>query len=134
VVLDASTALSWMFDDERDAEARAGADAVLEHGAIAPGIWRWEIQNALLAAERRMRISIDEVSSRLAELAAFPIEIDPAGPRLEFGQELDIARRFGLSVYDAAYVELALRRGFRLMTRDAKLIAAADSLKIRWKR
>jgi predicted nucleic acid-binding protein len=133
IVLDASTALSWIFQDERDALARSSASAVLEHGAHVPALWCWEIQNALLTAERRKRITSSSVATIARQLETLPIEIEPVGPTLTLGGELDIARRLELSVYDAAYVELALRRGLRLMTRDSKLSKVADSLKIRWK-
>ncbi len=132
VVLDASTVLSWSFVDERDAKARASARVVLDEGAVVPAIWCLEIQNALLAAERRKRVTVAEVATILHQLAALPIEIEPVGPTLTFGGELDTARRMDLSVYDAAYLELGLRRGMKVMTRDAKLGGAAEKLRIRW--
>jgi len=132
-VLDASTALSWAIQQERDALARTGAVAILSHGAIVPAIWRWEVQNALLVAERDGRITSSDIEAALQDLVALPIEIDSIGPSPTFGAELDIARRMALTLYDAAYIELALRRNSKLMTRDRKLGAAADALKIRWK-
>lgn len=124
--------LAWTFIDERDANARASAKAVIEEGAVVPAIWHWEIQNALLTAERRKRIAGADVAMVLQHLASLPIEIEPIGPAFSFGAETDIARRMNLSVYDAAYLDLSLRRGMRLMTRDTKLGAAADILRIRW--
>jgi predicted nucleic acid-binding protein len=132
IVLDASTVLAWVFVDERDNSARASAKAIIEEGAIVPAIWCWEIQNALLSAERRKRIAVADVATVLEQLSSLPIEIEPIGPAVTFGAELDVARRMNLSVYDAAYLDLALRRGMRLMTRDTKLGGAADILRIRW--
>jgi len=132
VVLDASTVLSWSFVDERDANARASAKVVLAEGAVVPVIWYLETQNALLTAERRKRLTATEVVTIWQQLAALPIEIEPIGPALTFGGELDTARRMDLSVYDAAYLELGLRRGMKVMTRDARLGAAAEKLRIRW--
>ena len=131
-VLDASIALSWIFEDERDAVARASASAVLDAGAVVPPIWSYEVENALLMAERRGRLSSTDVSAKLRQLEALPIERDPCGPTLKFGSTAELARRLQLSVYDATYIDLALRRGLRLMTREKKLLDAADTLKIRW--
>lgn len=132
VVLDASSALSWIFVDERDAVSRAIANVVVQEGAIVPSLWRWEVQNALVVAERRGRISSGDVAAALNTLVALPIEVEPAGSSLAFGNEAETARRFNLSVYDAAYVELALRRSFLIATRDGNLARAAEALGIKW--
>ena len=132
-ILDASTALAWAFPEERDASARASARAVLDEGAVVPAIWCWEVQNALLSAERRKRIARTDAAAVLQRFAALPIEIEPIGPAISFGAEMETARRMQLSVYDAAYLELGLRRGMMVMTRDGKLGKAADHLRIRWK-
>jgi predicted nucleic acid-binding protein len=132
LVLDASAVLPWIFADERDAEALALAEAVLVDGAIVPALWRWEVQNALLVAQRRGRIAPNALDGALEYLRALPIETEPVGSAVGFGGELENARRFSLSVYDAAYLDLALRRSARVATRDPHLGAAADALKIRW--
>lgn len=132
LVLDASAALSWIFADERNAESRAIAQAVLDEGAIVPALWRWEVQNALLVAERRGRISGDAAASALTYLSALPIEVESIGSSLSFGSEIETAQRFNLSAYDAAYVDLALRRGALVATLDGNLARAAEVLKIRW--
>lgn len=124
--------LAWVFADERDAQAEAAAEAVVAGGAIVPALWRWEIQNALLVAERRGRISQESVAAALTYLQALPILLEPVGPGLDFSGQMEIARRFDLSVYDAAYVDLALRKKTLIATRDNKLGKAADALKIRW--
>lgn len=132
VVLDASMVLAWTFKDERDAYARAGAQTVLSDGALVPTIWYWEVQNALLTAERARRITSQDLSNIQQHLMSLPIEMDPIGPAITFGTEIDAARRMSLSIYDAAYLDLALRRGLKLMTCDKRLGNAADLLKIRW--
>jgi predicted nucleic acid-binding protein len=134
VVVDASTALSWIFVDKRDALARSCAKAVLRHGATVRAISYWEMQNALGAAERRKRVTAVELHELLKQFESLPIEVEPIGPTLAFGGEVDLARRMNLSIYDTAYLDTALRRGMLLMTRDAGLGAAADNLKIRWQR
>ena len=132
LVLDASVALSWIFADERTAESRAIADAVLDEDAIVPALWRWEIQNALVVGQRRGRITDEASAAALTYLAALPIEVESVGPALIFGSEKETAKRFNLSAYDAAYIELALRRGTRIATLDGNLARTAEALKIRW--
>lgn len=131
-MLDASVALSWIFADERDAESEAIAKVVVDDGAIVPALWRWEVQNGLVAAQRRGRIVADDIASVLNYLSALPIEVDPVGSTVAFGAEIETAHRFNLSAYDAAYVELALRRGALIATRDGNLARVAEALKIRW--
>ncbi|HET9097216.1 MAG TPA: type II toxin-antitoxin system VapC family toxin [Candidatus Baltobacteraceae bacterium] len=131
VVLDSSMVISWLIDDERDMVAKAAAAAVVSNGAVVPALWRWEVQNALLAAERRKRIDPAGIEAALTQLAALPISVNAAPPL--FGPELDIARRMNISVYGAAYLELALSRGAQLMTRDERLADAARTLNMLWK-
>ena len=132
IVIDASMAMAWIFTDERDAESIAAARYVRRERALVPPLWRWEIQNVLRNAEKRGRVRTDEVSEILRELAAMPIMADPFTPNIEFGAELQLARHFSLTVYDAAYLELAARRGIRLATKDADLRAAAAQLDLLW--
>jgi predicted nucleic acid-binding protein len=108
------------------------AKAVIEHGAIVPALWRWEVQNALVVAARRGRITPDAIVTALTYFRALPIEVDPIGAALTFGAEIETAQRFSLSAYDAAYLDLALRRGVLVATADGNLGRAAEHLKIRW--
>lgn len=121
VVVDASIAVAWCFEDEPDASAIA--DAVRENGGLVPGLWHLEVANVLIHAERRGRIA--DVPARLALLAALPIETDGETSRRAWEATTALARSEGLTAYDAAYLELALRRGARLATRDGDLAAAA---------
>jgi predicted nucleic acid-binding protein len=131
-VVDVSAVLSWLLEDERDDEAVAMGRAVAADGAVVPALWRWELQNALLVAERRKRIDRSTVREMLDDLRVFPISIDDFSPSAKFGAELELARRYGLSAYDAAYLELAQRRGLLLMTRDLGVTDAAVDLGLRW--
>jgi predicted nucleic acid-binding protein len=133
VVLDVSAALSWLVVDERDDLAVAMAEAVIERGAIVPSLWRLELRNALLAAERRGRLSNGQVNDLLADLRSLPIEIVPSSPRIDDEWEITLARKYGLSVYHAAYLELAVRNAALLMTRDEALGASAEDLQLRWR-
>jgi predicted nucleic acid-binding protein len=130
--LDASATLSWLLADERDEAALAMLHAVSTRGALVPVLWRAELQNALVTAERKNRLAPDQSAAMLDDLACLPIEFDPRPPPLDFVTEVALARRFELSAYDATYLELAFRRGAPLLTRDAALASAASALGLLW--
>lgn len=121
LVLDASVAAAWLFDDEDEARADAALGRITSDGAVVPQFWHLEVRSALLAAERRKRISKDEVEERLRFLLELPVKTD-AEPNLVAAFAL--ARRRRLSFYDAVYLELALRCGGALATLDAALARA----------
>ena len=133
VSLDASATLSWLLQDERDDLSVRMAEAVLQVGAVVPPLWRLELRNALLAGERRGRLKASDVSAMLEDVAALPIEVVWEHAQGGDEAELALARTHGLSVYDAAYLELARRRSLPLMTRDDALGAAAGSIGLRWR-
>ncbi len=125
-VVDASITLSWCFEDE----SSPSADAVLarlEHDrAVAPSVWTLEVSNAIRSAQRRGRLSEAETPALVALLLALPIDVDD-GLTLDdsTGRVLQLARSFDLSTYDAAYLDLALRRGLPIASVDDRLVAAA---------
>lgn len=133
VVLDVSATMSWLVEDERDSLAVAMAKGVLERGAVVPSLWRLELRNALLSAERRNRLTRDQVNGLLLDLRGLPIEIVGHASGLDDESELTLARKYDLSVYDAAYLDVAIRTAAPLMTRDAHLGAAAEDLQLRWR-
>ena len=124
-VLDASATLAFAFPDERDDEARALVERVRTGGAIAPLLWAWEIENVVTGAVRQKRLSPVAARTLLAQLAALPVELD-AG--VAFGAEITLAQRYRLTIYDALYLELAVRRNASLATRDRRLAQAARDL------
>jgi predicted nucleic acid-binding protein len=124
-VLDASVALSWCFADEASTETDQLLDRVRDDGALVPGLWFLELGNVLLQAERHGRITAADVSVRLELISAMPILVDQNTVGRAWNEVLDIARSDRLSVYDATYLELALRRGLPLFTRDKPLAGAA---------
>jgi predicted nucleic acid-binding protein len=118
--------------DEADDLAAEMANVVRRDGASVPALFRWEIQNALLLAVRRSRIDARAVDKQLADLEHLRIFVDAVGVTLPYAQGIDLARRFGLSSYDACYLELAVRSGRPLMTRDARLASSARDLGVLW--
>ena len=128
LVLDASLTLGWYFEDERTKAGDALLDKVTEDGAVVPALWRYEIANGLQTAVRRKRIDAAYRDASLAELRLLPITVDGVGDELVWTTTLGLADRFGLTIYDAAYLELSHRRGLPLATADRALRAAARAL------
>lgn len=126
-VLDSSVALSWLLPDEVDERIGALADRLEQEDAHVPSIWPLEVGNALLNGLRRKRISDRDFGSCMAALMALPIEVDTTA---DVASVLSIARRANLTSYDAAYLELAQRRGIALATLDEKLRQACKTLKL----
>lgn len=122
-VLDASATLAFIFPDERDANAIALARCLRSRRACAPTIWRWEVENAIVTAERAGRLPSERASALLEDVAALPVDVRE--PRAGY---LAPARRFKLSVYDALYLELAARLRIPLVSRDRALRHAARQL------
>lgn len=126
-VLDSSVALAWLLPDEANERIDALADRLDQENAHVPSIWSLEVGNALLSALRRKRITDGDFKRCIAALSALPIEMDAASG---LAAVLSIAQRVGLTSYDAAYLELAQRRGMPLATLDEKLRQACKSLKV----
>ena len=124
LVIDASVAAAWLFDDEDDRRATAALARIETDAALVPQLWHLEVRSALLAAERRGRIHADEIDDRLRWLRELPVRTD-AEP--DFADAFALARTRRLSFYDALYLELARRRGAALATLDAALARAADA-------
>jgi predicted nucleic acid-binding protein len=122
IVVDASVAMCWFLPDEYSEVANIALELVEEGGMAAPILLRYELQNVLLTSERRKRIEFKQIEEGFRRFAKLPInfvsDFDPL-------VAADIARRHGLSAYDTAYLEIALRRNLMLATLDRKLAKAA---------
>jgi len=129
-VLDTSLALAWCFDDESSSTADAILDLLVSSEAIVPTIWPVEVGNALLAGERRKRITPAETARSLELLRSLNIHLDDAGLGLGVDDLVALARSHKLSVYDAAYLSLAMREGIPLATLDRSLARAAQRVGI----
>ena len=95
-----------------------------------PNLWHLEVGNVLLQAEKRGRISATQISGRLELLNKLPITTDTETAPRAFREVMTLARSQKLTTYDATYLELAIRRGVPLATRDKALVRAADAVQI----
>lgn len=125
LVLDSSLCLAWCFEDERTPEVLAVRERVIEAGATVPTLWRYEVANALLMAQRRKRIEEERRTALLRMLEEFSVEEDHAPEGDPWGATVRLADLHRLTVYDAAYLELAQRRRLPLATLDDALRTAA---------
>ena len=127
-VLDSSIALCWCFENE----ATEATGQLLEHlradKAAVPNLWHVEIANVLALAERRQRITAAEAAQFVALLDELEIDVDEETWARAFTRILDLAREERLTAYDAAYLELAMRLGVPLASRDSDLCDAAERL------
>ena len=126
-VLDASTTLAWAIENERNALALATLDRLASEKAEVPGHWALEVANGLLMAVRRKRLSDTARLDALANLTELPIHSDDETAARAGHETTAVAARYGLSVYDAAFLELAIRRRLPLATLDDALAAAAQA-------
>ena len=126
LVIDSSAALSWCFEDEASPESDLLFERVRDQGAVVPGLWHLEVANVLLQAEKRGRITTGDVAMRLELIAELPITTDNETTARAWREILALARAEGLTTYDATYLELAIRRGLPLPTKDEALITAAN--------
>ena len=126
-VLDSSVALAWVLPGEGSDATEALLDEIAATGAAVPSLWPLETANVLLYAEKARRITRDERRRSLTTLAALPIRIDPDTAAQAFGSTLSLAESHGLTLYDASYLELALRLALPLASLDRKLRQAAQA-------
>jgi predicted nucleic acid-binding protein len=127
-VLDASVTIAWLIDDEAAPDTDMLMDRARDQGAVVPGIWALEVGNVLLGAERRGRLTPAQLAARIDLLSQLPIEIAPDTALRSLPELMALARSERLTTYDAAYLDLAMRRGLPLATRDSDLRAAAQRL------
>jgi Predicted nucleic acid-binding protein, contains PIN domain len=123
VVLDASVTMTWCFEDKASDATEALLDRVATEHAVVPGLWRLEVANVLLGAERRKRISESQGRRFVELLVQLPIRVDDTPTAM--GEIVAMARRHGLTAYDAEYLMSAERLGLPLATLDRRLADAA---------
>jgi predicted nucleic acid-binding protein len=121
VVIDASVTMSWCFEDEASDVSDAVFARVAQWGGVVPPLWRYEVANVLVLAARRDRISAASSKRFLSTLDRLALDVvDAPADRL-----VDLASRFALTAYDAAYLDAAMVRAVPLATWDAALRRAA---------
>jgi predicted nucleic acid-binding protein len=131
-VLDNSVSAAWCFEDQSTDYTDGILQAVIDGSqVIVPAVWRLEVVNALVVAERRKNIAPAKSAKFLRDLEKFNITVDIAGLDHVFTRVLDQARLYQRSAYDASYLELAERRGLPIATKDEPLRKAAEQLGLR---
>jgi predicted nucleic acid-binding protein len=121
-VIDASILAAWFLDEKSDPRVEAAFDTVARVETLAPSLFYYEIRNALLVSERRNRITEAMSAAFLRDLGLLPIRLEPTGDDASL---MTLARKWKLTVYDAAYLELAKREKLPLATLDRALEKAA---------
>jgi predicted nucleic acid-binding protein len=127
VVIDASMTIAWLFRDERTAGTQEGLRRTAAEGAIVPAIWRLEVANALRTAIRRGRCGNAYATSCLRRLDRLRISVDADTDRQAWTATRDLSQAYDLTLYDASYLEVAIRIGTTLASRDAALTRAATA-------
>lgn len=130
-VLDCSVTMAWCFPDEISKYTEAVQEKLLVVKAIVPSIWPYEVANILWVAERKKRITNAQAVRFKNLLNQAPIIIDNLSADRIMREVLDLAREQTLSVYDAAYLELAMREALPLVTLDKALQNAARKVGIK---
>ena len=130
LVLDASITLAWVFGEAAAPGVRQVFETVAERGAVVPGLWWLEVANSLTVAVRRQRIDAAFRRAALDDLAALDITTDPEVVTRAWTGTLDLTDEHRLTIYDAVYLEVALRRGLPLATLDRDLRNAAARSKV----
>lgn len=126
-VLDCSLTMTWCFEDETTPYSEAVLDRLADYEAWAPALWPLEVANVLLVCERRKRLTSDHSLRFIRKLRALPIRIDDDTARQALETTIALAREHQLSSYDAAYLELAVRKGLPLASQDRELLKAAKA-------
>lgn len=131
-IADSSVGVAWAVPSQ----ASEATDDLLDNVAtgtplVVPTLWSFEVANSLLVLLRRKRILALERDRALGALAQLPLVVDDEGPRLALGKISELASEHGLSVYDATYLELAVRRKLPLASRDGALCKAAQGCRVK---
>ncbi len=123
-VLGCSMTMAWLFPDEANESTDALRESLVTNSAVVPVLWPIEVGHVLLVATRRGRITEDDWPRIRDDLEALPIDIDPESCDRVLDTVLPIANKHKLSLYDAMYLELALKLRLPLATLDRELVAA----------
>lgn len=125
-VADSSVGVAWaVLSQSSEAAAHLLNDVASGTPLVVPVLWMFEIANSLLVLNRRRRITVEQCTRARRALSQLTPLVDEEGPRVALSKLSDLAKQHALSVYDAAYLELAVRKRLPLASRDAALNKAA---------
>lgn len=125
LVVDTSVVMGWAFEDKCDRYCLRVLDALAKAAVLVPPIWPLEVANVLCVAERRKRITRADATRFLSLLGGLPVEVIDPLQENDMQNVYLLACQYGLSAYDAAYLQLSMVRGVPLATRDTALRKAA---------
>jgi predicted nucleic acid-binding protein len=125
-IVDASVGFAWVCQGQATPETDHLLNEVAAGGTVVvPALWLLEMSNVLLMAQRRHRLTGGQRKAAMEKLTAMQLTVDEEGTRHAFGKTSELAENYGLTIYDATYLELALRRSLPLASRDEALRNAA---------
>ena len=128
-VADASVAIGWVHPAQATRQTAAMLDAIADGATLeVPALWPLEVANALIVLVRRRKLSEDERQAGLGWLRGLRLRIDHESASVAFSRLSELAGAHQLSVYDAAYLELAQRRTLVLGSKDGALRKAAKQM------
>ena len=124
-VVDSSVTVSWVVESQADSEANKLRDAAASGMLIVPALWAFEVANTLLTLKKRRKLAEEDYEDAGHWLSGLRPSVDEFHAQLIFGRISELAFAQSLTVYDATYLELALRRRLPLASRDVALNQAA---------
>jgi len=124
-VVDCSVAIAWCFEDEATPRTEALLDRTETEAVVVPLHWPQEVANVLRNAVKRGRLTESQAAQKAAALMSLSVRYDNVTHQLAFTSAYQLAQKYKLTSYDAAYLELAMRLGAGLATNDDELIRAA---------
>jgi predicted nucleic acid-binding protein len=131
-IADASVAVGWVHPAQATRQTAAMLEAIADGATLeVPALWPLEVANALLVLVRRRKLTEDERQAALGWLRGLRVRLDQDGASLAFSRLSELAAAHRLSVYDAAYLELAQRRTLELGCKDGPLRTAARHAGVR---
>jgi predicted nucleic acid-binding protein len=130
LVLDCSITMSWCFEDESNEYSDRVLEFLSHAHAIVPTIWPLEVANVLLIAKRKKRITEHQLRAFLKDLSFLPIKIDNSSTHRALDDVYEIAKQTHLTIYDAAYIDLAIKEKIPLATKDNALLKAARLMQV----
>jgi predicted nucleic acid-binding protein len=129
-IIDNSIVMAWCFEDESTPFTDAIQDRLVDNTAFVPAIWPLEMANVLLVAERKKRIRKADSDRFIALVSALPIIVETTISVQIFHDILPLARKYKLSSYDAAYLELAIHKKLPIASLDQAIVKTAKQAKV----